>query len=586
MPKRITQSIKRSDPFKIQVDNESMDAYPGETLASVIVNGRGIGYRTALNGEARGPICNMGVCYECSVHVEGQGNVRACMTQVEAGMIVHTNTMDVKPNDNGALPQKEDQVKIMERVPYDVVIIGAGPAGMGAASELAGHGLRIAVLDEQGQAGGQIYRQPPREFSTSSKRYKLIDDVLQYRDIDWFHHAQVWGLFSKQIDGITTAAPEEAVLIEVGIEGKPSLLTKRIVIATGAYDRVPAFPGWQTPGVMSAGGIQLFMKSQGVLPGERIVLAGSHPFIFIVAQQILKTGGHIAGIAFALTVPQISELIQYGVKSLTRVKKLRELLSAYRMIQKAKVPIWFGRVPTRVEGNESIREVAFSRLEKRKHIRFDDTMHVSCDTLGLVFGFNASSELARQIGCDMTYSLERGGWIAKHNEVMQSSLPRVFVAGEVTGIGGAELSELEGRLAGCGVLELSGASAMGHQAKLRKLIKETKSWTAFADMLNEATALPSSLYHDLLHEPQTYICKCEQVTAAQVLETLEQHPYLESLNTVKLHTRCGMGLCQGRYCENTLTSFLSVRSPNKTDLHGKFTTRHPVKPISIRELIQ
>jgi len=590
MPKRMKQSMNRPEPVTIRLDDELLQAYPGETLASAIINGIGIGYRETRNGEKRGPICNMGVCYECSVHVEGRGNVRACMTQVEAGMIVSTNTTDIK-QDKGESQDKSQIQKNRrqpsdERTRYDVVIIGAGPAGMGAVDELAGHGLRIAVLDEQGQAGGQIYRQPPREFAPGTGRHKLIESVLQHPGIDWIQHAQVWGLFPKQIDGTTPAAPEDAEWIEVCMEGKPSLLAKRILIATGAYDRLAAFPGWQTPGVMSAGGIQLFLKSQGVMPGENIALAGSHPFIFIVAQQILKAGGKIAGIAFAQTIPQVHELIRYGLKSLTRVKKIRELLSAYRLIRKAGVPILFGCVPTRAEGGESLRAVSFTRLDNKMSIRLDDTTTLPCDVLGMCFGFNASSELSRQIGCDMTYTLHKGGWIAGHTAVMQSSLPRVYVAGEVTGIGGAELSELEGRLAGCGVLEASGMQSTNLTAKRTKLIKETKSWNSFADMLNEATALPSSLYHDLLHEPQTYICKCEQVTTAQVSETIEQHPYLESLNTIKLHTRCGMGLCQGRYCENTLTSYLEHRAPDKTTLHGNFTTRHPVKPINIRELIQ
>jgi thioredoxin reductase len=587
MPSRIVLPMNRPSPMSIRVDGKEVEVYPGETLAAAIMNEFGIGYRETLNGEKRGPVCQMGVCYECSVHVNGLGKVRACMTTVEDGMEIKTRedgnssafVDDYAVKIPTVLPQMHDADTSTE--PYDVIIIGAGPAGMGAADELAGHDLRIVVLDEQAQAGGQIYRRPLPEFQDEGSRNSRVDKATRHRDIDWVFRAQVWGIFPKMQDGKTSSSPEEAELFEICMEGKRSLLARRIILATGAYDRLVAFPGWQSPGVMSAGGIQLLLKSQGMLAGERIALAGSHPFLLIVAQQILKNGGQVTGITFAQPFPRIGDLIRYGVQSLKRVKKIKELLSALWMIRKANVPITYGRVPIQFQGNAEVQEATFAKVTDQHRVSPDDETKVECDVLGLCFGFNASSELARQVGCGMEYNLHKGGWIAKHNEVMQSTLPRVYVAGEITGVGGAELSELEGRLAGCGVLATSGAE---QPAKIKKLMKAKKSWTGFADLLNEATALEPSVYRDLLRDPQTYICKCEQVTAGVVTETLEQHPYLETMNTIKLYTRCGMGLCQGRYCENTLAAFL--HDPGKAVEVGSFTARNPVKPVSISELIK
>lgn len=230
-------------------------------------------------------------------------------------------------------------------------------------------------------------------------------------------------------------------------------------MSAGAYDRLLTIPGWHLPGVMAAGALQVFAKSQRFVPGDEIVLAGTHPFLFIAAVEIIQSGGNVTSIYLSQHVPNIKELLGFSVQGMKQIGKAQELLRAYRMIQKADVDVHLGFVPSSITGDETKKTVQFSKLSADgRSIDFSENLYVNCDVLGMNFGFNASSELARQAGCDMEYLFEDGGWVAKHSEEMESSVSSLFVTGEMTGIGGAELAELEGRIAGLAVLRKHGES--------------------------------------------------------------------------------------------------------------------------------
>src|SRR5699024_2770344 len=150
--------------------------------------------------------------------------------------------------------------------------------------------------------------------------------------------------------------------------------------------------------------IQVFAKSQQYIPGQEIILTGTHPFLLIVAQQIINSGGNVKGIIFAQKTFSIFELFSYSYHGLTQLDKTKELLLAYNTVRKAKVPIHFGMVPSSIEGNQHNKIVHFSKVLKNDLIDTSDKTEMNCDILGMCYGFNVSSELARQIGCEIYYS--------------------------------------------------------------------------------------------------------------------------------------------------------------------------------------
>lgn len=583
MLKRVEQAVNRTSPVTIIVDGKPVKTYSGETLVTAIASEKGLGYRTTKNGETRGPICNMGVCYECSVSVKGLGNVRACMTNVKDGMEISTNSR-VDSTENEVVPADKIPCENEDEI-YDVVIIGAGPSGMSAVDELQNRNLKIVVVDEQVQIGGQIYRQPPKEFDIGKKKNMLIANVENLKTVEWMHSTIVTGLFLSDKEIQNSKGFGYSKIIGISLEGKPSLFARRVIIGAGAYDRLLTIPGWTLPGVMSAGGIQLSIKSQAVLPGGKIFLTGNHPFLLIVAEQIIKAGGTIVGINFVQSFPEINKLIKYGVKSLKQTQKVKELFGALRSVRKAKVPMIFNKIPTAVEEKNGNKKIALAKINSSNEIVTGEDTQFEADVIGMCFGFKASSELARQAGCEVNFDFDRGGWIAQHSEVMESSIPNIFVAGEITGIGGADLSEVEGRLATLGVMQSLNIEIS--EKKFNSLVKQKRELESFADMLIEASSLNQSIYYSALinKNVDTTVCKCENVTLKNIRETLEDYPYVESMNAIKLATRCGMGLCQGRYCEDTLSLIVKEEVENITE-DKKFTSRNPIKPISIRDIIK
>ncbi|MDQ0167972.1 FAD-dependent oxidoreductase [Bacillus horti] len=584
----------------INIDHNNYAIPKGYSLATAISEVKGLGYRQTRFGDVRGPVCNMGVCFECSVYVQGKGNIRACMIEVEEGMVVHTTpdfeqlSMAEGEEEGRAVGADGEGNRHIESnlrkntAPYDVAIIGAGPAGLGAGEELSGKGLRVVLIEEQQASGGQIYRQASENFQKQHvlSPNPLVQRVAEKQDVYRIFGATVWSISTVNEEGNVSTSEHDRESYLIHLENEVAIQTKQIILATGAYDRLFPFQGWTKPGVMSAGGLQIFAKTQRYIPGKAILLAGSHPFILIVAKQILQMGGQIKGIAFAQGFPKLHELFTYGMSGLRRWRKSKELLSALQAVRKAKVPLWFNTIPLEAEGDDQVERLKLARLNQNGEVSEESAYEVQCDVVGLCYGFTASSELARQIGCKTRFDGANGGWLVEVNEEMQSSIPTIRVAGELNGVGGAELSEVEGRIAALSLLkELSPQHYEQKKAWHQSLIKERSSWMAFAEMLGKATDLTFDPLPLLKRKPETYVCRCEEVSYRSIEDTLQEHSHVSSMNAVKLMTRCGMGLCQGRYCERTLQEIASHQWGEKA-VGDSLTARFPVKPVTIKQMVK
>lgn len=551
--------------FQITIDGKSHRIPEGWSVATAVSHVRGIGnYQLAEAVRKRAPVCHMGVCYECSLYIAGHGNVRGCMVPAADGMAVTTfsaEAEDLKEPDLGAAGTVEQL--------YDVVIIGAGPAGMGAADELADSGQNVLLVDEQLKAGGQIYRQafvgrqPLHPLPAAIERHKAIDRL--------FGHA-VWSIQSYTASDKIAADPDTHAFFRVFLENHPPVRAKKILLATGAYDRMFPVKGWTLPGVMSAGGIQLQLKTQGYAASGSVMLAGSHPFLFIVGKLLADSGVEVKGIVIAQSLKSLLRMSRHAGTMLQHRPKLQELKGAIQSLRAARVPVWFNAMPAEIHGEEQVTALTIGQSKGGGPL-----LHtISCEAVGMCYGFTPVLDLAKQAGCriERTAHGTRNVVVDDKNE---TSVPGIFAAGELTMVGGAERSEAEGRFVG----RILSGSPSG--AELRELRQSMQKWNRFAEVLAEMEreAWDSAAFHTF--EDNQTLCKCENVTVRDINDLLRSSVPPADLNSIKLQTRCGMGLCQGKYCEESLYR-LTAGTLGQAPITDTFNGQSPVKAVTIRNL--
>lgn len=471
----------------------------------------------------------------------------------------------------------------------ELAIIGAGPAGMAAAETAIECGVDVTLIDEQATPGGQIYRQPPRDFRVSgwlgARTYRhgkaLLQRVSANRQVRWLMQANVCAV----LDSGSAGNSSRFTLLVHGKKDMHRLMADAVLIAAGCYDLPVIFPGWNLPGVMATGGIQAWVKSQQFIPGERFLFVGSHPLQLVVADQIVQAGGSVAGVMFPQSHARVFELFRAPAVILQNLDKLLLTAAALWRLRAAGVPVQFKRTLLQANGQESLHSVTTAPIGADGVIQRAAATEIDCDRLGVCFGFLASSELARQVGAACTWNTARGGWIVSHDEWMGSSLAGLYVAGEITGVAGAEVAALKGRLAALGCAATLGRITLDQAGQLsRSTRRQLRRLNRFADALS-ALAWPGMALLEQLMTGSATLCKCEEVTVEAFEQMLQQNPQITTANAAKLFSRVGMGLCQGRYCQHAVTQLMARRLGVSEQHVGGFTARFPAQPVAIDELL-
>jgi NADPH-dependent 2,4-dienoyl-CoA reductase/sulfur reductase-like enzyme len=410
---------------------------------------------------------------------------------------------------------------------FDIVVIGAGPAGMAAVQAAAGSGARIAVIDDNPHAGGQIWRGGPLD-SGDGRAIALWSSLSANRQVDFFPRTRICAPFG---DGILLAETlDSSLTFEYGT----------LILATGARERLLPFPGWTLPGVAGAGGLQALSKGGYPVAGKRVVVAGSGPLLLAVAATLKAKGAHVAAI---LEQAPLHRLARFALSLVWTPAKLTQALQLRTTL--GGVPYLSNSHVVSAQGSERLEQIAY---QHRGRIRT-----IACDYLACGYGLIPNIELATALGC----ALKNG---AVHvDEFQASSVPHIYVAGETTGIGGVDLSLTEGRIAGL--------AATGRFDQATRHFAERERWRAFASRLERAFALRPALR--MLCDADTIVCRCEDVRHGD----LASHA---SWRSAKLHTRCGMGACQGRVCGGA-TKFLYGWAPD--------SMRLPLSPTRVSSLI-
>lgn len=476
-------------------------------------------------------------------------------------------------------------------IPPDVVIVGAGPAGLAAADILFAAGKRILLIDELPQAGGQFLRPPPMARRDpdwlTDRAYRSARELLQklesVAEIDWRLGGSVVAIF-RQGDAGQNAEPGFLLWLQTPA-GLERVVTRRIIIATGCYERPLPFPGWTLPGVMGAGAIQTLLKSQDIIAGERIIFAGSHPLQLIAADQIVRAGGQVEAVFFSQRLVDVLRMLRYFLDLLPHWRHVIDVWRALRRLQRAGVRIRFGQQIMRAEGSSQLERLVLAPrgrngapVESRCHSH-------ATDCVGICYGFTVASELASQAGAERTWSADNGGWLVQHDQWYRTSVNGMSAAGEQTGQSGSEAAIRAGKIAAVGLLLDMGKIA---ETEANKMVavdrRQLCRYQRFAKALNRLSR-PPSLRSGSAQASDAILCRCENVTLGEFEHFLAQHPHIATADSAKLISRVGMGLCQGRMCQvNAATLMAAIRQSSVEEV-GAFHVQPPIKPVFIAQLL-
>lgn len=471
----------------------------------------------------------------------------------------------------------------MEEV--EIVVIGAGPAGIHAALSASECGAQVVLIDGYARPGGQYFRQLPAAFSADDRTTHQAEAAallgkLHNSSVRVLSNTTVWGAFPCTTSGEADQRWEVALH---GPSAPASLATGALILATGAYDRPVAFPGWALPGVMTAGAAQTLLKNQRVLPGKRILLSGTGPLQLAVGASLVRAGAQVSAILEGSSLGLAN--VRQAAAMWGQWGRLAEGWSYLRTLRG--VPYRFGWAVIEARGADQVEEAVIARLDANWRPISGSEQTIPVDTILIGYGFIPSTELSRLLGCQHEYDLRRGGYVPVRGRNMQTSLTGVYMAGDGAGIGGAELSALEGAVAG-----ISAAGMLGHLAAVQvteqvaRLEGRLARQRSFAHMLGEFYT-PGPGIFDLARE-DTVICRCEEVTLGDIRAAAADG--VRSTTELKALTRLGMGNCQGRIC-GELAARILAREAGLGDGYlasrhatGIFTPRPPIHPIPLADM--
>ena len=407
---------------------------------------------------------------------------------------------------------------------FDVLVVGGGPAGLAAAVSAAEHGARVGLVDDNPALGGQIWRAGVVGHGPGAAR--------------WIQRLEATGIEILCGTRVFDSPTQNSLHAEIE-SGLLELNYQKLVLAAGARERFLPFPGWTIPNVMGAGALQALVKSGLPVSDKRVVVAGTGPLLLAVAAYLREHG---AKIELICEQASLASLALFAVSIL----KLRDKITQGLSLRKELAGVRFvaGSWPVTAEGDGALTAVVVSHGQKLEKI--------ACDFLACGFHLVPNTVLPALLGCRL-----QNGFV-EVDRYQQTSVGGIYCAGEPTGIGGVDLSLIEGQVAG--------SAAAGHAEASRSLFGERRKLQRFSQALDRAFALRSELRGIAL--PETIVCRCEDVTYERL------KPYT-SWRNAKLQSRCGMGPCQGRVC-GPATEFLLGWSPD--------SVRPPVFPVRVENL--
>ncbi|MCJ2373233.1 FAD/NAD(P)-binding oxidoreductase [Pseudomonas sp. RGM 3321] len=440
-----------------------------------------------------------------------------------------------------------------------VAIIGAGPAGIRAAQTLLAHGVKACLIDEGLRGGGQIYRRQPENFQRSAKAlygfesgkavalHQALDALTT--QIDYRPQTLVWNVEGNQLDTLQNGTVA-------------ALDFTRLIVATGATDRILPVPGWTLPGVYSLGAAQISLKYQGCAIGERVVFCGSGPLLYLVAYQYAKSGANVLAVLdsapFSAQCKALPALLGQPA-TLAKGLYYRAWLSAHG------IPVHLGAHLTSIHGDKRVDGIHWQRNGQSGHL--------ACDAVAFAHALRSETQLADLLGCEFGWSPLNRAWLPSRDDCGRSSVPNVYLAGDGAGIMGADAAEMAGELAALGLLQDSGVAV--DAVRISDLRTALQRIERFRHGLETAFPFPEDWAANVTDD--TVVCRCEEVSAGDIRTTVQDGHW--EINRVKAMCRVGMGRCQGRMCGLAAAEIIARESGRPLEQVGRLRGQAPIKPL-------
>ena len=550
---------------QFQFEDNFYTANSGDSIASALISNKI--FEINNNGMSkRGVFCGMGVCHECLVEVNGENNVKACMTKLNSNAIIFKQKqIKITKFKNDSSYQKKGS----DIFSSDLLIIGGGIGGLSAALAASNCGVNTILIDDREKLGGQFCKQPIiGENATPDDQVilgkKLINKVIN-NGVKVFTNSSVFAIF------------ENKEILAIKDNDLITFRPKKIIFSTGAYERGYPVKGWTLPGVMTTGAMQGLLKGYNVLAGKKILMCGNGPFILHVAKELKRGGAIIVAISEKSSKPNIFD---YKIMFQLLLNSFKLFLKGIRYLLFLKlngIAIYYNHEISSIEQNAIGLTATIMNTGGNDHKSFE----VDCICLG--YGFNSSNNMLRYLNCRHDYNSELNCLVTFRYDDFQTTVKDIYAIGDCVKISGAQVAELEGNISGYNVAESLGYEIVPEYLKEKNLCKiKLQKLEKFQ---NNLWKLYKSNNYNLANlNKEIEICRCEGIKYSTLNNALENG--FTSISELKLKTRVGMGPCQGRYCGQIVLDILKHNCGVQIKESDFFTSRIPFIPLNIEHLTE
>ena len=445
----------------------------------------------------------------------------------------------------------------------NVVIVGAGPAGIAAAECLVSRGISPVNIDEGQRPGGQDYRMPSPGLAldmdgllgSEAVKYRQLHDTFSKvrKSADYRSRTTAWGVFDGK-------------LYTQGPDGNDAVPFDALILATGATDRILPVSGWTRPGVFTLGGAQVLLKDQGCLIGRRVVFCGSSPLLYLAALQYKKMGCEIAAV---LDTSSLCRKAFAAPHLISNVPTLLRGLSYMNALRAAGTPMKYGIRLLSFEGDQSVSSVVYAHGD-------GPPQRIDCDAVAYGFGLKPETQLSELAGAKLAYNATFRQWLPETDDDGRAG-PGLYLAGDGAMIGGADAAQLSGLIAASAALKDLGQPQS--EAELFTVRRRLSRLRRFQRGLAQAFAWP---VREVPHiSDHTTLCRCENIKVGEIRQALATDLPPGDINRTKAFTRCGMGRCQGRFCGLAAAEITAAATGLALETIGYLRAQAPVKPLAI-----